>query len=630
MSEPIFEDTQVDDPRIGMVLQDRYRIVRKLGEGGMGAVYEGEHMLIKRRVAIKALHAQFAMNAEIVKRFHNEALAATAIGHENIIEVTDMGRFDDGSVFMVLEYLDGRDWADDIESGGPQPVGRVVRILLQVCDALAAAHAKGIIHRDLKPENIFLIRRSGNPDFAKVLDFGISKMKDAAAPGSSMTRTGTTLGTPYYMAPEQAQGKRSIDHRADIYSLGVILFQALTGQYPFDDDSYPMLVLKICTEPPPDPLEFRPDLPHGLVGIITRLLQKDPAARFQDCASLRAALEPYAHLDQAPVAAASAMSTANRPPSALASDPNFVGGATMAATPVGPTPPAVTGPVTGGAPPVAQAMAAPLGAQPTGPVMAPGVVPQPATEPQSPEAVTPSSGVRPSSTPSGGASKTPLFLGLAVLLVGGGVAIATMGGGPEPAPEPVPTVATPAPSDAPPAAAPPTEAASFVRITIRATPSDAELFLDGDRVANPFEAELPAQEEPRRLEARAEGHTTVLQDLVMKYSQNITIELERGEGTDDQRHAERRIARERRREREASMSAPMAAPMSAPIERTVVSEMTTVVVAPAPTMGPSEEAQRMLDAADRMERAAAELAASAMSEEPPPSSKLKQVNLLGN
>ena len=305
------------DPRIGMVLQERYRIVRKLGDGGMGAVYEGEHVLIKRRVAIKVLHAQFAQNPEIVARFQREAEAATSIGHPNIIEVTDMGRFPDGTAYMVLEFLEGRDWSHDIEGAGPQPLGKVVHILTQVCDALAAAHAKGIVHRDLKPENIFLIERRGDPDFAKVLDFGISKIADAQGQDRSLTQTGTALGTPYYMAPEQCQGKRDIDHRADIYSLGVILFQALTAQYPFDDESYPMLVLKICTEPPPALAHYRPDVPAELQQIVNRMLAKDRDHRYQSVEEVRAALAPFAGLNDAPVVATNAPSTSSRGPSVL-------------------------------------------------------------------------------------------------------------------------------------------------------------------------------------------------------------------------------------------------------------------------------------------------------------------------
>ncbi len=306
-----------EDPRIGMVLQDRYRIVRKLGDGGMGSVYEGEHVLIKRRVAIKVLHSQFAQNPEIVARFHREAEAATSIGHPNIVEVTDMGRFPDGTAYMVLEFLSGRDWAKDIETQGPQPLGKVVHIMSQVCDALSAAHAKGIVHRDLKPENIYLIERAGDPNFAKVLDFGISKIADASSENRSLTQTGTALGTPYYMAPEQCQGKKDVDLRADIYSLGGILFQALTRQYPFDDESYPMLVLKICTEPPPPLAHYRPDLPPQLQDIVNRMLAKDRTARFGSCEEVKAALAPFRGINDAPVVATNAPSTASRGPSVL-------------------------------------------------------------------------------------------------------------------------------------------------------------------------------------------------------------------------------------------------------------------------------------------------------------------------
>ncbi|MBX3273995.1 MAG: serine/threonine protein kinase [Sandaracinaceae bacterium] len=319
------------DPKIGMVLQDRYRIVRKLGDGGMGSVYEGEHVLIKRRVAIKVLHPQFAQNPEITARFQREAEAATSIGHPNIVEVTDMGSFPDGSAYMVLEFLDGRDWAKDIKDEGPQPLGKVVHILSQVCDALTAAHAKGIVHRDLKPENIFLIARHGDPCFAKVVDFGISKIVDSQESDRSLTQTGTALGTPYYMAPEQCQGKKDVDLRADVYALGVILFQALTAQYPFDDESYPMLVLKICTEPPPSIAAFRADVPPQLQDVLHRMLAKNRDHRFSSCAEVKAALAPYAGYAAAPVLAANAPRTALHGPSVLAA----AEGGARAATPTG-------------------------------------------------------------------------------------------------------------------------------------------------------------------------------------------------------------------------------------------------------------------------------------------------------
>ncbi len=290
--------TSAADPRIGTVLSDRYRLVRKLGDGGMGSVYEGEHLVIKRRVAVKLLHERFTENREIVARFHREAEAATAIGHPNIVEVTDMGRCPDGTAYMVLEYLDGRDFAKDIRVEGPQPLGKVVHVLAQVCDALGAAHAKGIVHRDLKPENIYLIERAGDRCFAKVLDFGISKVSGPA--DRSLTQTGTALGTPYYMAPEQCQGKKDVDSRADIFALGVILFQALTGHYPFDDESYPMLVLKICTEPAPPLVQYRPDLPLGVQTVLERMLAKDRAHRFASGAVFKGALEPPRGVASAP------------------------------------------------------------------------------------------------------------------------------------------------------------------------------------------------------------------------------------------------------------------------------------------------------------------------------------------
>jgi serine/threonine-protein kinase len=174
------------------------------------------------------------------------------------------------------------------------PLGRVVHITEQVCDALGAAHAKGIVHRDLKPENVFLITRSGDSDFVKVLDFGISKFKDEGEGGGhSMTRTGTRMGTPYYMSTEQAEGKKDVDHRADIYALGVMVFRALAGVYPFDDESFPMLILKICTAPPPSLRHYRPDLPQEVEDIVNKLLAKKRDERFQTCEEIKAALTPF-------------------------------------------------------------------------------------------------------------------------------------------------------------------------------------------------------------------------------------------------------------------------------------------------------------------------------------------------
>ena len=306
-----------DDPRLGQLVSDRYRILRRIGEGGMGVVYEAEHVTIRRRVAIKCLHAHLAGKEDIARRFRREAQAVTAIGHRNIVDVTDMGNFDDGGVYMVLEYLDGRDLAAEIARSGPLVIGRLVRIMGQLCDALGAAHHKGIIHRDLKPENVFLIERDGDPDFVKVVDFGISKFRDGLDGAiSQMTRTGTTVGTPYYMAPEQAQGHKDVDHRVDIYALGVILFRALTGQHPFDDASYPMLVLKICTEAPPPLRRYRLDVPPELEAVVLRLLAKDRSERPPSCDAVKQLLAPFAGV-HVPVELTDAPGTATTTASAL-------------------------------------------------------------------------------------------------------------------------------------------------------------------------------------------------------------------------------------------------------------------------------------------------------------------------
>ncbi len=285
------------DPLVGATLGDRFRVIRRIAEGGMGAVYEAEQLTLGRKVAVKVLHAHLASDPEIVVRFEREARATTAIGHPNIVDVVDVGELPDGARYLVLEFLDGRDLARALKEDGPLTLGRAVRILAQVSDGVGAAHAKGIVHRDLKPENVFL---TGASEHVKVVDFGVSKFRDAAGGPDSKTRTGTALGTPYYMSPEQAQGLKDVDHRADIYALGVILFRVLSAHHPFDDTSYPMLIVKICTEEAPALGTWRSDLPPVLEALVARMLEKDPADRPQSMAEVRAALEPFAGLDDAP------------------------------------------------------------------------------------------------------------------------------------------------------------------------------------------------------------------------------------------------------------------------------------------------------------------------------------------
>ncbi len=206
-------------------------MVRLLGSGGMGEVYEAQHSSIGRRFAIKFLHPLLAGNSEVVARFQREAQAAGGLENENIAAVVDIGTADDGAPYLVMEYLEGEDLAHLLVRGGPLPVPRAAYIIIQACRGLAAAHSRGIVHRDLKPENLFICKRNDGSDLVKVLDFGIAKLH-TGRPGTGLTQTGTTMGTPFYMSLEQARGAKEVDHRTDIYALGVILYEILSGTKP--------------------------------------------------------------------------------------------------------------------------------------------------------------------------------------------------------------------------------------------------------------------------------------------------------------------------------------------------------------------------------------------------------------
>jgi eukaryotic-like serine/threonine-protein kinase len=279
----------------GQILADKYRIVRQIGHGGMGAVFEGENFRIHRRVAIKTLHAQVAGKADILQRFEREAQAAGRIGSEHIVEVLDMGDLPDGSRFMVMEFLSGCTLGDRIVQSGKVQARALAGPLAELLEGLGRAHAAGIIHRDLKPANVFLLdSKPGQPDFVKILDFGVSKFNVLNSDEMSMTRTGAVMGTPYYMSPEQAKGARAIEPRSDLYSVGVIMYEAVTGQVPFNADTFNELIFKIALDTPPPPESFVPNLDPAFGAILRKAMAREAEARFQSAEEMRSAVIAWA------------------------------------------------------------------------------------------------------------------------------------------------------------------------------------------------------------------------------------------------------------------------------------------------------------------------------------------------
>ena len=280
---------EVDD-MVGQTIASSYTIVRVLGEGGMGRVYEARHTRIGgKRFAVKMLHPEFTRQPDVLSRFQREAEAAATIESPYVVDVYDVDRTEDGRAFLVAEFLQGQEFAAYLEETGKMPVGAAVRVVRQICKALAAAHDKGIVHRDMKPENVFL---TGDPQqpLAKVIDFGISKLDDR--PGTALTKTGMIMGTPSYMAPEQARGER-VDHRADIYAVGAILYCALTGQRPFDLGDPTATLTAVLTSDPPRPRSLEPSIPEPLEMIIQKAMAKRPQDRYESMVELDEALAAW-------------------------------------------------------------------------------------------------------------------------------------------------------------------------------------------------------------------------------------------------------------------------------------------------------------------------------------------------
>jgi len=290
-------DIEAEASLVGTVLAGRYRIERLLGSGGMGSVYRAEHVLMRKACAVKVLHREMTQVKEVVARFEREAVAAARIEHPNVATATDFGQLENGSFYLVLEFIEGRSLGKLIAEG-PLPEERALLITRQIVDALAAAHGAGIVHRDLKPDNVMLISKEGGTDFVKVLDFGIAKVKleDPGAEQPALTRLNTVMGTPEYMSPEQARGE-PVDHRADLYTVGVILYEMLSGTSPFRHEEFVVVLTKKLTEDPP-PL---PD--HVSVAtrdLVRRLLQRAPGERPESAAELVSAIDSILGYSPAP------------------------------------------------------------------------------------------------------------------------------------------------------------------------------------------------------------------------------------------------------------------------------------------------------------------------------------------
>ncbi len=277
-------------PKPGDNIDGKYELLGQIGKGGMGVVYEARHTKLGQRVALKFLLPQALEHADAVMRFEREARAAAKLTSPHIVRVADIGKTAAGLPFIVMEFLEGYDLAVALKDKGTLPYPEAVDWIMQACTAMAEAHAGGVVHRDLKPSNLFLAMQPSGPPIVKVMDFGISKM---VLEGDELTQTETTLGTPQYMAPEQVLSSKSIDHRADIWSMGVVLYKAITGQYPFRGDGAAQMAVAIATTAPRHVSDADPSIPKGLADAIMRALARHPSDRFQDMASFAQAISAY-------------------------------------------------------------------------------------------------------------------------------------------------------------------------------------------------------------------------------------------------------------------------------------------------------------------------------------------------
>ena len=281
----------VVDPLIGAVVGERYRIVSRIGVGGMGAVYRAEHTMMRRDLAIKVLLSELGGREEFARRFEREAESASRLTHPNIITVTDFGRTPDGALFLAMEFLAG-DQLTSLINEGPLPRERALAIVRQILRALDHAHAAGVVHRDLKPDNIMLVERDGQRDVVKILDFGIAKVTEPASGQEALTQAGVIFGTPEYLSPEQALGE-SVDARADLYAAGVILYEMLAGRRPFESEDKVKIISMHLSHSPPRIRDVNPtvDVPFALEQVVLQALEKHRENRFASATAFLQALD---------------------------------------------------------------------------------------------------------------------------------------------------------------------------------------------------------------------------------------------------------------------------------------------------------------------------------------------------
>ena len=447
----------------GDVVGGRFELVGVLGAGGTGAVFEARHRVIGRRVAVKLLLPELAMHSSVARRFLQEAQSASEVRHKNIVEVLDFGE-DRGRLFMVMEHLDGESLGAFLKREAPLSPSRILPLMEPVIAALSATHARGIVHRDVKPQNIFLARSDDGEITPKLIDFGIAKR--LADEDVHLTGTGTVLGTPAYMAPEQAQGAKNVTAAADQYAVGVILFHALSRALPHHADSYAAMLVAIVSQPPRELRDLRPDLDPALCAVVMRALARDPAARFPTLDALRDALRPFLSLD-APAPA--------QPRNAERGNTNTAQNTTPSRPSVPTQQPAL---ILSGGPP-----------RPVPPMALPGNTPAP---------------LPPRSSPAlAGVAVVVALAAVTMLALAVGLSLRAPA-----APRPV---AAPARADVPTPSAP----REFVTFAIDVSPAAAAILLDGEHIGNGHAEVLRPRDGARhQLMLRAPGHTVMTDVLV--------------------------------------------------------------------------------------------------------------------